>query len=357
MESSVRWLATGLLVVFAGCSKDNVEVRASGTGDFGRADMIAAAEEVGKHPSSPAAYREFALAVERLRPQFSQEVANEAERNLVFLALRPLQSVADLTPQRQLETLALTVWPTVLDAQPRPGETPMAYIQRLCDAQLTKECHSVVPEYWGLVVGSLVWQRFRDRARRALADCFGCVEAEKYSEAVAAFEAGDNALSRRLSLLGNAVKWDAWPVAGPHGQPWKELVVVEQQRQLLDLTILARESGGVMLVDGVEVEPGHNVEALAARRGSDRVIGVHLGPKESVRVLRSVLADASAANYRQVVLQARGEKYPYPLMGYHLAIDPTVKAKAVPARDSDTIQVLVRMLDAECAARGTVLRL
>lgn len=90
----------------------------------------------------------------------------------------------------------------------------------------------------------------------------------------------------------------------------------------------------------------------ASRRGNgrDQVLAVHLKPRTKVRHLRDVLRPAAAAGHRTVALQARCAST-YLMREYRLAARGG-GGRAVDVRDVDTIQYLVRTLDATAERTG-----
>jgi hypothetical protein len=71
-------------------------------------------------------------------------------------------------------------------------------------------------------------------------------------------------------------------------------------------------------------------------------------PRTEVRHVRAVVVGAGKAGYRAVALQARSRLFPYPLGEYRIATARAGggRAESVDIRDVDTVQILVRALDA-----------
>jgi hypothetical protein len=62
-----------------------------------------------------------------------------------------------------------------------------------------------------------------------------------------------------------------------------------------------------------------------------------------------VLDDAATAGFTEVALLALAPGFPYTKKEYRLAIGRRARGRAVRARDSDTVQILVQGLDAAAA--------
>jgi hypothetical protein len=332
-------LAAAAAVALAGCRKDRIErVRdSSDSTDYGLADLTAAVGVLAKTPESPDAYRAFHLAVETLRPRFNQTVADIAERQAVFLALGPLAKHAHESPLRQMETLATTVWPAALHVEPTASETVWRYAERVCGKQLATECKHTLPEYWPHVLGSLVWRRLLSRAREAYAHCRPCQADESYRVAMERFEEMSLRASTQWSDVRKRSSPEAWPRAGTSAAAWEGALVLS-----LDL------SGNARIDDVPAPEEGWR-EAIRARRGSGRVLGLHLRAGDHVRTLRGVLRAATAAGYPEVSLLARDATYPFARREYRLAASGG-RGPRVVARDEDTIQVLIRALEVAAAS-------
>jgi hypothetical protein len=330
------------------CGQDAVEVRAkdeNNPADYGQSELVAAANEVSAKPSSPAAYRVFAAKVEALKTQFSEAVAEEAERYLAFLALGPLESVAERSPAEQLEALALTVWPTAFGVPPQQGETPGAYLERICGNDHATLCKHMVPDYWPVMLGSLVWTRLKERAHVAYDTCGQCTGDPGYTSALSKYDDGQ---ARWTALAGESEEIShpkSWPVAGPHAQPWS------------DPPLLSRDLDGKTFYDGEELRTGKCRRKVADRRGERTVLGVYVHPRDRVHTLHALLDDAAKAGYREVALLALAPKFPYAKREYRLAVGRRVKGRRLRVRRSNTIQVLVQALDAAAASADGPLRL
>ena len=150
-------LLAGLAV---GCGRELIEVvESEASSDFGRGELLSAVGTFSQNGSDAAAYAELRTTVATLRPRFNQRVSDEAELNLVFLALKPLAKHADASLQEQMHSLATTVWPVSTGLEPEEGEAAAAYVRRLCDSNRIADCRFVVPEYWPALLSAAVWGR------------------------------------------------------------------------------------------------------------------------------------------------------------------------------------------------------
>jgi len=330
------------LALLAACGPDEIGVRKQddeAPADYGRTALLAAANKVASAPRSPSAYREFAVQVERLRLGFDKTVAETADLHLIFLALGPLEALYERPYQEQLEKLATTVWPTALGVQPRPGESPDQYLERICAAELAAQCKHAVPDEWPLLLTTLVWNWLRDRAEVAYTQCETCLGKSGYKKALETFEKRDDELSRRAGDIQDRAHPKHWPSAGPNARPFS------------DAPLLSRKLDGEARLRGTELRAGSYAQVLTEARGSGEVLGLCLHPKDRVRTLRPILEDAGKAGYREVALLVRKREYPYEKREYRLAVGGKARGQRVGVRDIDTIQVLVQALDV--AARSS----
>ncbi|HLU66471.1 MAG TPA: hypothetical protein VKZ63_09365 [Kofleriaceae bacterium] len=333
---AAAWLVAAALGG-AACKKKQIDVVARGedeTGDYGKIELDAAVAELREDPDSPAAYRRLATRIASLQGTFNEGVAAIAERHLAFLALAPLAAQIDRPLPEQMEALALTVWPTAIGVDPEEGESPRAYLERVCAGVLAGECKYVVPEFWPLVVSDLVWDRMKVRARQAYSECRMCSRDPSYERMLEQYDMHETRVSTQRAEVGDRVLREAWPEAGAHGAPWSGPPV-------LDLVAEPRE------LDGEPIEEADWAERIAARRRTaGEVLGVHLGPRTEVRHLRAVVREAARAGYRAVALQARERAYPYALREYRIAAGARGARAVADVRDVDSVQILVRALDA-----------
>ncbi|HWN69532.1 MAG TPA: hypothetical protein VNM90_17945, partial [Haliangium sp.] len=344
-------------------------------------ELLAAVDRFAKSSRTAADYRALAGDVERLRPHFNQVVAGEAERNLVFLALEPLDAHYDAAPEEQLEALALTVWPTALGESPMPGEDAWTYSERLCAGPLSENCKQIVPEHRALILSQLVWARLRERARNALHECKGCVGDERYSDAVSRYEARDGELSARAGEIKRRAHPKHWPIAGEHAAPWSRPPVVtvrgdgtarlearpagddaraqvqdpksqgSDARPAVEAGVNDAASSGASSDAGPEVRPepgplelppGGWSQALAQVRNGSDTLGVWIGPGTDLGRLRLLGEAARTAGFRQIAIQTRAPQYPYELREYRVAL---ARRSTIPLRNVDSVQLLISALD------------
>ncbi|HKE20408.1 MAG TPA: hypothetical protein VKB80_36285 [Kofleriaceae bacterium] len=323
---------------------DVVKTNGDRTGDYGRQALRAAVQKFRGAPRSPEAYRAMAVEIERIRPAFNQDVADEAERGLSFLALGPMAAQLDRPFEEQMAALALTVWPTAIRLEPQASEAARAYLERACSSTMSAECKYVVPEYWPLVLSARVWKRMKDRARDAYSECRQCKQDPTFAALLEEYEQDATRVIHLAKAEEGRVERSAWPEAGTSASDWSGAPV-------LDLV------ADPPLFMGEPVEGSWRARLRASRRGNghDKVLAVHLRPRSEVRHLRDAVRSAAAAGYQAVALQVRGHAYPYPLREYRIATRGG--GRAIDVRDVDTIQYLVRTLDAAAARGGGAFRL
>lgn len=317
-----------------------MEVRATHSEDgFGRQEVLAAVERFAKSERSPVQYREMAVAIRELAPRFDEQVAEEAERNLVILALKILEARYEESMDAQLEALATTVWPTALELDvkldPRPGESAAAYAERLCQKPLALECKEVVPEYRSLVLGALVWKRLSERARGIVEVCKPCRESGGFTEAARTYERHALDMSKQVRQAGGRSKPGHWPKAGDNAAPWPD-----------DTPLVTMQSSGEAMLNKEPILPGTWGKVLAKARKQGRVLGVHMKPGARVSDLRVLVGQAADAGFDQIALQVRTPDYPYEVAEYRIGTGKNRDSRLVRVRDVDTIQVLVQALDA-----------
>lgn len=327
------------MIVGAGCSSDEViEVSSTPLAQTAsiEGELLASARDARKTGPTPEAYRELAVKVDALRPRLDPRLTTLAERKLVFLAVPPLLKAADLPPSEQAEKLALTVWPTALRVAPEAGETSAAYLERACGGPLALECKYVVELYRPVVVSTLVWRRFKERAREAMSACRPCQNDPSFETVLETLDTVQTELAGKVALLGDAVHPKSWPQAGSFSRPWSEPAV------------LSINAEGAMTFDGDALSSGAWRKRIASAREGE-VLGVHLLPTADVARLASLVRGARAAGYRAIALQVRMAAYPFSLREYRIATGRK-RALAVSVRGQDTIQVLVQAFDAAIEA-------
>ncbi|HUS30869.1 MAG TPA: hypothetical protein VMZ53_20300, partial [Kofleriaceae bacterium] len=181
----VRGLMTLVgIVLVAGCGKETIEVKPATGDDYKHAALVQAVDHYVAAGRTPDAYVELAQTVSTLRPSMDRAVGKEAELKMIVLALPPMQSMQGKSLRAKLDTLALTVWPTLLqppiaadtplgaydskaaELAPKPGEDPDQYIQRICGDKgpLARDCKTTVPEMQGHLVEAIAIRRATERA-------------------------------------------------------------------------------------------------------------------------------------------------------------------------------------------------
>lgn len=324
----------------AGCKQKRIAVvdrKTDRTGEYGKEQLEKVIAAFLESPRTPESYRVMSMEIDKLRPTFNQQTADVAERNLAFLALDPMASQIGQPPEKQMEALAVTVWPVALNVAPEVGEKPRAYVQRACSGPLGAECKYVVPEHWPTVLSAIVWRRMKSRAREAFSNCRACSKDPSFKNLLERYDQYDTQVNTRRALVGDRVERKAWPEVSPNASPWSGAL-------LLDLALEPHELGG-QAIDG---DWG---KRLVPRPAGADVLGVHLRPRDDVRRLRAVLQAAAKAGYKSIALQARHRDFPYEIGEYRIATRGAGDA-TVEVRDVDSIQVLVRALDAAAARAG-----
>jgi hypothetical protein len=321
------------LAAAPGCKRKEIQAvsPSAPNDDHGRAALDAAVARLAAEPTSPAAYRTFAVEIARLRPAFNLELGEQADLHLAFRALPVLEKAAELAPEAWLEAMALTVLPTAFDLEPTPGETARDYGVRLCKKQLLYDCSDYVGEALPLVVGSLALRALHDRAQDALDGCHTCPDRAALRTQLERYDKLSAAAAARLENDGGAYDPRSWPLAGEHAAP-------ATKSRLFELG----EDGDATL-DGEPLPPGRWRRPLAAARGRADVLAVHLLPRAEVRTLREIARHAAAAGYSALALHAREREYPYSLREYRIGLRRA--GRKLDVSDVDTVQILVRALE------------
>jgi hypothetical protein len=321
-----------LSIVGVGCGQDAIAVgQATATADYHRGELLAAIDRFVAAGRSAAGFGVLAAEVEALRPGMDESVAEEAERRMIVLALDPVEVLADRPLSEQVAALATTVWPFALkpgldDALPtgalaqrvlalsvQDGETPDVYLIRLCGDVLAAECKFAVPELQG---------------------CAPCVGEKTWTEAVTRWEALDRGVAATADNDEALARPARWPMAGPGAVDWPA-----------GIPLVIIEDDGDAVLDGVVLAPGERIAAFRrARTGGP--LGVHLPAAARADQLEAMLADAARAGYREIVLQVRDTTYPWAVRGYRFAAAKK-RRPGSPWRPTDTVQVVLRAVDAE----------
>jgi hypothetical protein len=333
-----------LLALAVGCTGREVELLqpAPDENDHGRAALLAAVEEHAALPPSPAAYRAFTTKVDALRPRFNAEVSDHAGLYVAFFALPVLEAQLERPRPEQLEALALTVLPAAFGVQPRPQETVRDYLLRVCGREQPLDCKDWVPEGWPVMLLARARRELKHKAGEALSTCTICGDESRYEQMLAHFSELVAKEDAHAKLMEDEYVPSAWPTAGEHADAWA------------GAPLFAIDGDGNARLGDETLPPGSWRLALrGARAGGNTTLGVHLRPRDRLKTLRTVAADAAAAGYTELALQVRRHGFPYPLAQYRISLRA---GRRVDVRDTDTIQILARALDA-LAARGAIGRL
>lgn len=170
--------------------------------DQSRPKFAAAVDRFVAAGRTPAAFRELSQIAYGLAVDMDKSGRDEVERRLIVLALKPVESAQDLPIATQAETLALTVWPTLLADRiharstpdpvadafvPIAGETVDGYLDRLCDGPMAVECRGRrAPKE--AVIAAIAYGRAAARAKAAVAACSDCRSEFGWHEAVRSWE-------------------------------------------------------------------------------------------------------------------------------------------------------------------------
>lgn len=358
-------LVLALSLLAAACGQETVEVRGIESADYNHKELVAAIDRFVAEGRTAPAYGELASTVLALRPGMDRTVADEAELKLVVLALGPIEAAHAKPMAEQVDTLALTVWPTLLapaieadqvlikrDASaaqlaPKPGEDAKGYLERLCGGPLAGECKQIVPEYHGAAVSSLAIHRATERVRNAVSDCVMCGNEPGWHEAVRAWESLDRMTASTIHDVERKADPDNWPIAGNAAQAAGELP---------DVTSLWREAEvnaiGEVVIGGQRYAAGDRIEALRDLRGDSETITLHLRPELSLAQVKGIVADARKSGARKVAVVARVPQYPWERRVYWLSDAGTIRAGL---RSTDSLQLLLHTLD-YVAGPGAVAR-
>lgn len=328
----IATLAAALALASA-CSKDDVGLRGGDEhagGDFGQEALIEATRALSETPRSPEAYRSYVETIDALRPHFNQRVADAAELRLTVMAVEPLKAWFGKPGSEQMEALATTVWPVALRVEPQDGESPEAYVRRICLEDLALECKHVVPERWPDVLAARVWRDLGDRAREAVQGCDQCSD-DSFAKVIDEYDRHEDAMLVAAARAKEEGHPASWPTAPAGGMPWSEPLV------------LHAPPGGEIRVGGEPASADWR-QQLAARRGDADVLGLHLAPEATIDRLRELAGVAKQAGYREVAVVAREPDFPYERREYRLPADPRRVLAGTPLRPTDSVQLLVRHL-------------
>lgn len=356
-----RVFVLSLFVVAAACGREEIEVKpASANDDYKHTELVQAVDKFVSAGRTADAFAELSQTVSTLRPQMDRAVGKEAELKIVTLALGPMQAMQSKPMREKLDTLALTVWPTLLSPRiaadtilqvhdpnaalmmPKPGEDPDQYITRLCGEPLKRECKRVVPEMQPYLVEALAIRRGTERARNAVTECLACSSVPGWHQAVLGWESLDRAANEWIVDIERKGDPDNWPVAG---------AAAEDDPSLPEAELSTR---GDLIIGGHSYGPNQQrIETLRDLRGKSDVISLHFNPDTTLAQVRAVLVDARKAGAKRVAVIAREAFYPYRRKVYWVADGYGMRANL---RPTDSLQLLLRAID-EVAGPGTVARI
>lgn len=333
-------------IVCASCARDEIDVHSPGT-DYNRRGLLAAIDRFNAAGRTPEAYGRLAADIEQLRSGMDETVADEAELQLIVLALAPVEQTRGLPPSTRAQQLATTVWsvamsgpvtapdPALGGGDPgvpaRPGETPDAYVQRLCGGTLAIECMFVVPESQALFVEAVAIRRMARRTKHAVEECEPCATDPGWAGAVSKWEGLEIESHAQASAALAKVSPDRWPVAGRAASDWTP----EPSLEVAD--------DGQWRLDGEPITPDARGTGLAHARNGSGSLNVRIAPGVRADVLASLIDAASTAGFREVHVEARVAVYPWYLRTYRFATG--ARGKKSPWRPVDTVQVLLRSID------------
>ena len=352
------------LAVASGCGDKPVSVTVETDADYNHGELQTAVDAFVAAGRTPEAYQQFARTVLTLRGGMDHTVAREAELRVVVLALAPVLRVKALPVPEQVEALALTVWPTLLqppieDDQvlikrdpkaallaPQPDEEAREYLQRLCGGPLAGECKQVVPELQGALVQALATRRAMERVRNAVAECQACSAEPGWHDAVREWEDLDRSMHGTLFEIERRGDPDNWPIAGNAS---------EDGATLEDPTALWREAEinaiGEVVINGQRYFGEQRIAALRELRGDSETISLHLRPELTLAQVKGILGDAKRAGATKVAVVARAAEYPWSRRIYWLSD----AGRRMGLRPSDSLQLLLHTID-HVAGPGAVAR-
>ncbi len=358
--------ASLLLAALASCGKERVSVtKGDPSTDYNEHGLQKAIDEFVANGRSAPAFADLAKNVLALRAGMDRTVADQAELKLLVLALPPMQSEQSKPMAEQVETLALTVWPTLLvpaieadevmikrdpksvRLQPQSGEDARSYLQRLCGGPLAGDCKQIVPEYQGEVVAAIATHRAMERVRNAVASCVMCGAEPAWHEAVRAWESLDRLAATAAQDLQRRADPDNWPIAGS---------AAETGTAMADPTALWREAEinaiGEVVIGGQHYTGEARIEALRDLRSDSDTIALHLRPEVSLAQVKGIIADAKKSGAVKVAVVARAPQYPWERRVYWISDGGRTR---VNLRPTDSLQLLLHTID-HVAAPGSIAR-
>jgi hypothetical protein len=357
MMRSVALVFASVITV-AACGQEKIEVRNGDSADYNHAALLRAVDKFVADGRTAEAYADLSQTVLELRPGMDRSVAKDSELKLMVLALAPVQAVHGKPMAQQTETLALTVWPTLLAPaieadglvvkrdesaaafMPKPGEDPRNYLIRMCGGFLASECKRVIPELQGPVVAAVAMRRATERVRNAIGDCVMCGAEPGWHEAVRNWESIDRMTNSSVGEVQHQADPDNWPVAGAAAQADLKLPEVEINEI------------GELVVAGQRYTSEQRIAALRDVRYEGTAIALHLRPELSLAQVRALLGDVRKSGATRVAVVARAPEYPWDRKIYWIADGAGTQTGL---RPTDTLQLLLHAVDA-IAQPGAIAR-
>jgi hypothetical protein len=355
-----------LALVSAACGQERISVeKGDPANDYNQSALQTAIDEFVTNGRSAQAFADLAKHAFALRPGMDRTVADQAELKLIVLALQPMQAAQSKPMAEQVETLALTVWPTLLAPPltadgvlikrdpkaalllPQTGESPRQYIERLCGGPLAGHCKQIVPEYQGEVIAALATRRAMERARNAVSSCVMCAAEPGWREAVRSWESLDRLAAAAEHEIERKGAPENWPIAGP---------AAETGASMEDPTALWREAEinrvGEVVIGGQRYNGDARIEALRDLRSDSDTIALHLRPELSLAQVKGIVADAKQSGATKVAIIARAPQYPWERKVYWLSEGGKTRVRL---RPTDSLQLLLHTID-HVAAPGSIAR-
>jgi hypothetical protein len=355
--------AFALIAILVSCGQESIGVApAPVAADYNHHALAVAVDKFVAAGRTPEAFGVLAQTVVALRPGMDKAVAQDAELKLLVLSLVPVKAIAAKPVHERGQALALTVWPTLLSPAieadallevhdpnapqlwPKPGETPDAYVERLCGGPLAAQCKRVVPETQAQVVEALATRRAIERIRNAVTECLECNGENadpRWHQAVLDWEELDRQAAESVPEAERRADPDNWPIAG---------AAADEDPELPEAEITPR--GEIRVGDQLYGPNQLRIDVLREVRGKGDAIALHLPPAMTLAEVRGVLVDARRAGCERVAVIARENVYPWHRRAYWIAAGTGMRANL---RTSDTLQLLLHAID-EVAGPGTVAR-
>jgi hypothetical protein len=345
-------------VMATACGQDKIEVRQGDGSDYNHGPWLGAVDKFVAAGRTPEAYAELSQTAFALRSGMDRTVAKETELKLMVLALAPVQAVQAEPIAKQVEALALTVWPTLLapvfasdglivkrdtralELMPKPGEDAASFLTRLCGGPLASDCKQIVPEHQGPIVAALAMRRATERVRNAVAECVMCGAEPGWSQAVRSWESLDRMANSKVDEVQRQADPDNWPVAG---------AAAEADPRLPEAVI---NETGELIVAGQRYPVDQRIAALREARCGGTTIALQLRPDMTLAQVRALLTDVRKSGATRVAVVARAPRYPWDRKVYWIAEGTGTQTGL---RPTDSLQLLLHAVDA-VAGPGAVAR-